>query len=477
MSTIEQQLEELYRSRDSIALQIKKLEHLKQKSKKNYIILKDAIYIDIHFLSQELVQKLEALASFENPQIKILQSLRKPLYNIPRKIYSFTKNMKNKELILPRGLMRGVIELFQEYNLDTTYVDERVYIKTKFNKISYTLRDEQKKAVDQIQKKDFSLCIAPPGFGKTLIGSKMIELRACNTLVIVNKNMLLDQWCERFENYFGYHKKEIGYLGKSKNTLTNKLDVATMQSLKNNTKIIKNYSFVIVDECHHIPALTFEKIIKEFEGKYILGLSATPNRKDGMEPLIFQQLGTIAYEVMSKKTVTNKLRIVESTFESKIDNFSDLMSEIISNDERNLLIYNEIIKYKERKILLLTDRIEHIENIELILKSNKIDFISVHGSMKKNEQVENMSKVQNASLVLATTSFFGEGIDFPHLNTIIFATPISYYGRLVQYLGRIGRDGGDCLAIDILDIHNPFALSSYKKRKEGYKQLHYRRTK
>jgi superfamily II DNA or RNA helicase len=477
MPTIDKQLEELYISRDSIALQIQKLENQKQQSKKNYIILKDSIYIDFSFLSQELIKKLEALATFDNPQVRALQALRKPLYNIPQKIYSFTKDIKKKELILPRGLMRGVIELFQEYNLDTTYVDERVYQKAKFNKISYTLRDEQQTAIEKIKKKDFSLCIAPPGFGKTLIGSKMIEIRACTTLVIVNKNMLLDQWCERFVNYFGYLKKDIGYLGKSKNTLTTKLDVATMQSLKNNIEVIKKYSFVIVDECHHIPALTFEKIIKEFRGKYILGLSATPNRKDGMEPLIFQQLGSIAYEVQSKKTVSNKLKIVETFFESKVDNFSDLIGEIIANDERNLLIYNEILKYKQRKILLLTDRIEHIENLEFILKSNKIEFVSVHGSMKKNEQIENMNKVQDSSLVLATTSFFGEGIDFPHLNTIIFATPISYYGRLVQYLGRIGRNGGDCLAIDILDIHNPFALSSYKKRKEGYKQLHYRRTK
>lgn len=475
MPNIDEQLEKLYELRDSIALQIKDLENQKQLTNKNFIVLKDAIYINTVFLSTELIKKLETLASFENPQVKTLQTLRKPLYNIPRKIYSYTKN--NNELVLPRGLMRGVIELFKEYTLDTNFVDKRLFISTDFRKIKFTLRDEQQKAIEHIEKKDFSLCIAPPGFGKTLIGSKMIERRKCNTLVIVNKNMLLDQWIERFVDYFGYTKKDIGFLGKSKNTLNDKLDVATMQSLKNNVDIIKNYSFVIVDECHHIPALTFEKIIKEFCGKYILGLSATPNRKDGMEPLIFQQLGSIAYEIKSKKNFTNKLKIVESNFESQVDSFSDLISEIITNDERNMLIYEEILQYKERKILLLTDRIEHIENLELILKANKIEYISVHGSLKKNEQQKNMNQVQNASLVLATTSFFGEGIDFPHLNTIIFATPISYYGRLVQYLGRIGRGGGDCLAIDILDINNPFALSSYKKRREGYKQLHYRRTK
>ena len=248
-----------------------------------------------------------------------------------------------------------------------------------------------------------------------------------------------------------------------------------MQSLKNNIELIENYSFVIVDECHHIPAITFEKIIKKFHGKYILGLSATPSRKDGMEPLIFQQLGSIAYEVKPKRKITNKLIVIESDFRSEADNFGDLITAMVNDEYRNRLIIDQIKRYQNRKILLLSDRIEHIENLELFLKHEKIDFITIHGSLKKDIQKQNMEMIDDSSLVLATSSYFGEGIDFPHLDTIIFATPISYHGRLVQYLGRIGRGGSDCLAIDILDINNPFALSSYKKRKEGYKQLHYKK--
>jgi len=475
MENIDKELKTLYEQKKELEKKIEFLENKKQKSIKSYIVLSDAIYITISHLSKKLIESLEQLATFENPQIKTLQLLRKPIYNTPRYLKSYEN--KNGKLRLPRGLMRGVIELFVHNNLDTTYIDNRYYQEATFPQLTYILRDEQQQAIEQISKKDFSLCIAPPGFGKTLIGAKMIEIRGCNTLVIVNKNMLLDQWIERFVNYFGYTKKDIGYLGKGKNRLNNSLDVATMQSLKNNLDIIKNYSFVIVDECHHIPALTFEKIIKKFCGKYILGLSATPNRKDGMEPLIYQQLGSIAYKAKSKKVLTNKLKIVETDFTSNVDNFSDLINEMITNDKRNNLIIEQILQYKNRKILLLTDRIEHIDNLELILKSQQIEYVAIHGSMNKNNQKLNMEKVSTASLVLATTSYFGEGIDFPHLNTIIFATPISYYGRLVQYLGRIGRGGGDCLAIDILDIQNPFALSSYKKRKDGYKQLHYIKSK
>jgi len=475
MENIDQELETLYEQQKELEKKIEFLENKKQKSIKSTIVLSDAIYIEISHLSKKLIASLEQLATFENPQIKTLQALRKPIYNTPRYLKSYES--ENGKLILPRGLMRRVIEIFFQNNLDTTYIDKRFYKEVIFPKVTYELRTEQQKAIEQISKKDFSLCVAPPGFGKTLIGAKMIEIRKSNTLVIVNKNMLLDQWIERFVNYFGYSKKDIGYLGKGKNKLNNSIDVATMQSLKNNLEIIKKYSFVIVDECHHIPALTFEKIIKQFCGKYILGLSATPNRKDGMEPLIYQQLGSIAYEIKSKKVFTNKLKIVETDFISNVDNFSDLINEMVNDDNRNNIIINQVLEYRNRKILILTDRIEHIDNLELILKSKKIDYVAIHGSLNKNDQKLNMEKVSESSLVLATTSYFGEGIDFPHLDTIIFATPISYYGRVVQYLGRIGRGGGDCLAIDILDIQNRFALSSYKKRKDGYKQLHYIKSK
>lgn len=473
INDIKQELDNLYEQKNILDKKIRFLED-KLKNNSTYgIRLKDAIYIDTSFLTKQIIQDLKNIATFDNPQIQILQKLRKPVFNIPKKIYSFEEI--NNSLILPRGLMRSVIEIFKRNNLDAKYLDERVVKKETFSKVKFNPRDEQQKVIDAVLKKDFALCVAPPGFGKTFIGSKIIEQREVNTLIIVNKNMLLDQWIERFCDYFGYTKKDIGYLGKGKTLLNKKLDVATMQSLKNNLEIIEDYSFVIVDECHHIPAHTFENIIKRFCGKYILGLSATPNRKDGMEPLIFQQLGAVAYEVKSKKKITNKLKIIESTFNAAVDNFNELLNSMINDEYRNNLIIEQIQIYKNRKILLLTDRIEHIENLELTLKHKNIDFISIHGSLKKEVRENNMELIRNSGLVLATSSYFGEGIDFPHLDTIIFATPISYHGRLIQYLGRIGRGGDDCLAIDILDVNNPFCLSSYKKRKDGYKQLHYKK--
>ena len=436
------------------------------------MILEDAIYIPTMNLSKSLISKLKSFASFENPQIKILLSLRKPLFNTPKYIKSFDEN--ENHLILPRGLKERIVDFFNENAVPFSFIDKRNFQKIETKKVTFNLRPEQNDAIKEIKKSDFSICVAPPGFGKTLLGAKIFELRACSTLIVVNKNMLLNQWIERFVDYFGYEKKDIGYLGKGHNKLNGQIDVATIQSLKNDPDVINNYSFVIVDECHHIPAITFEQIVKNFKGKYLLGLSATPNRKDELQPILYQQLGDISYEYKKKKTHTNKLQIIKTNFESTADNYATMINELCLDENRNNLIIDAIKTNIERKILVLTDRIEHINVLENLLEKEKIDFICVHGSLNKKEQVENMNLVRSKSLIIATTSYFGEGIDFPHLNTIMFVTPISYYGRLVQYLGRIGRGSQECLAIDFLDSRNAMLNSAYKKRLEGYKQMHYK---
>ncbi|PRN00441.1 DEAD/DEAH box helicase [Aliarcobacter cryaerophilus] len=436
------------------------------------IVLDSGINFPIQSLSKSFISKLKSFASFENPQIKLLLSLRKPLYNTPKYLKGYEES--SEFLKLPRGLKEKLFE-YLNYNLvKYKIIDNRVFEKIETKRILFTLRAEQEDAIKEILKYDSSICVAPPGFGKTLIGAKIFEQRAVKTLIIVNKNMLLDQWISRFVDYFGYKKSDIGFLGKSQNRLNGNIDIATMQSLNNIPELVENYTQVIVDECHHIPALTFEQIVKNFKGKYILGLSATPNRKDELDPILYQQLGNISYEYKKPKTHTNRLLVIKTEFTSSADNYAAIINELVSNEDRNRQIVKTIKENIDRKILLLSDRIEHLNLLGNILKEENIDFVSVHGSQNKKEQVENMQKVKTSSLILATSSFFGEGIDFPHLNTIIFATPISFYGRLIQYLGRIGRGNQECLAIDFLDSKNAMLNSTYKKRLEGYKAMHYK---
>lgn len=436
------------------------------------LILETGIKISTLNLSKSFISKLKSFATFENPQIKLLLSLRKPLYNTPKYLKGYEESANY--ITLPRGIKDELLNFFNLFAVKYKIIDNRNLEKIDTKKVLFTLRPEQEDAIKEILKQDSSICVAPPGFGKTLIGAKLFELRECKTLIIVNKNMLLDQWISRFCEYFSYTKKDIGFLGKAKNELNSKIDVATMQSLNNNTSLIQNYSFVIVDECHHIPAVTFEQIIKSFKGKYILGLSATPNRKDELEPILYQQLGKISYEYKKEKSHINKLLVVRTNFTSNSSNYSTLINELCLDEDRNKLIIESIKNNIDKKILLLTDRIEHINILETLLKKESISCVSIHGSQNKKEQVENVKRLKNSSLILATTSYFGEGIDFPHLNTILFATPISFYGRLIQYLGRIGRGNQKCLAIDFLDDKNAMLNSSYKKRLEGYKQMSYK---
>ncbi|MEN5387140.1 DEAD/DEAH box helicase family protein [Aliarcobacter skirrowii] len=450
----------------------KDLKHINFPINSFEVVLNSGIEIPIKNLSKSFISKLKSFATFLNPQVKLLTQLRKPLYNTPKYLKGYEDS--SDYLTLPRGVKISLFEYFKENLLDFSIKDERVFEKIETKSVKYTLRPEQEDAIKEILKSQESICVAPPGFGKTLLGAKIFELRAVKTLIIVNKNMLLDQWISRFVDYFGYKKSDIGYLGKGQNRLNGNIDVATMQSLNNSPLLIKNYTQVIVDECHHIPALTFEQIVKNFKGTYILGLSATPRRKDELDPILYQQLGDISYEYKKPKTHTNILKVIKTDFVSSSDNYSTIIGELVTNDNRNRQIVDVIKEYKDRKTLLLSDRIEHLNLLENILKEQKIDFVSVHGSQNKKEQVQNMQKVKTSSLILATSSFFGEGIDFPHLNTIIFATPISFYGRLIQYLGRIGRGNQQCLAIDFLDSQNPILNSTYKKRLEGYKQMHYK---
>lgn len=438
------------------------------------IILDESIHIPSN-INFQIINELKQLLTFENPIYQTLLKLRKPIFNTSKQIKNFT--LSKTELILPRGIKKELFEILDIHNLKYNIVDNRIFSPQNQFSVKFTLRPDQQNAIDEITKNDYGVCVAPPGFGKTLIGAKMIEKRSCSTLILVHKNMLLDQWISRLSEYFGVDKKEFGFLGKSKNQLNKKIDIATIQSLKNNEELIKEYSFLIIDECHHIPAYSFETMIKQFSGKYILGLSATPHRKDELEPLLFHQVGNIVYEQSTKSKNKNQtVHLIESNFNTNCTTYTEILGELIQDKNRNNLIIEQILKYKDRNIILLSDRVEHIAILEDLIKSHNLDFTTIHGSQTKKEQSINQTMLHNSKLILSSSSYFGEGVDLEHLDTIVFATPISYYGRIIQYLGRVGRgkNTNDTLCIDILDVANPILLSTFRKRKEGFVKLGYK---
>ena len=204
-----------------------------------------------------------------------------------------------------------------------------------------------------------------------------------------------------------------------------------------------------------------------------MGLSATPRRKDGMHPIMFMQCGEIVYEKKSTNTQKHEFKTIETSFDTFQDNFVSMLNEIIEDEIRNRLIVSEIVNLKHRKILILSERIEHLNMLYHYLDAKGIQSLLLHGGLSHKVQREALTEVENHSIILSTSSYVGEGIDFPHLDTIMFTMPISYVGRMVQYLGRIGRREQKCLAIDFVDVQVPMLKASFSKRLQGYKKMGY----
>ncbi|MBU1668148.1 DEAD/DEAH box helicase [bacterium] len=431
----------------------------------------DALHIEKLELSKALLSKLQRFSSFYNPEFYIRQNLRKSTYNIPRVISLYEQN--ERYVILPRGLTKKVKSYFRANGVEFIIEDRRITNKIKKPNFSLMLKDEQKEAFSAIMKNNYALLIAPPGFGKTAVASAIIAKRAINTLILIHKTTLLEQWAERLSEYFSVDIKTVGMLGKGKKRITSNIDIATLQSLKNRPEMIENYTQIIVDEVHHIPAVSFEIPLKRFRGKYIVGLSATPKRKDGMHPIMFMLCGEIAYELKAKKRPIHQLKTVNTSFDTFQDSFAEILNEIMEDEDRNKLIVEEILKLKDRNILVLSERIEHLNMLYHYLDAKKINSLLLHGGLSHKVQKKALKDAPNHSIILSTSSYVGEGIDFPHLDTIVFTMPISYVGRIVQYLGRVGRRGQKCLAIDFVDENVAMLKSSLGKRLKGYKEMGY----
>ncbi len=435
------------------------------------MVFYDAIYIEKREFSKVLLNLLKRMASFYNPEFFIRQKQRLSTFNTPRIVSTYDLN--ERYIILPRGLFVKLLNFFHKHQVKVLIDDKRLSKKVPTQSLKLKLRPEQSGALNVIVKNDHALLIAPPGFGKTAVAAAVIISRSVSTLVLVHKTTLLEQWRKRLSEYFQIDIKSIGILGKGKNKLNGVLDVATLQSLRNRSELIENYSQIIIDEAHHMPAVSFEIPLKRFRGKFVLGLSATPKRKDGMEAIMYLQCGDIAHEVIRKNTIKHTLKTVTTQYDTFLDHFTMMLGEIVEDEVRNKLIVAEVLQYPTRKILILSERIEHLNILWHMLNAKGTDAVLLHGGLSSKEKRLKFKKAENASIILSTSSYIGEGIDIGHLDTIVLTMPISYPERIIQYLGRIGRKEQQCLAIDFIDSSVPMLKSSFSKRMKGYKKMGY----
>ena len=362
---------------------------------------------------------------------------------------------KSGDLSMPRGLVRQYINFCKTNGFAYEISDKRLELPPADFDFNGELKPFQKRAVHDVFSKDFGILNAPTGSGKTVMALNLIFLRKQPTLVIVHTRDLARQWISQGAKFLGIDEKEIGLIGSGKNKVGEKLTIGLVQSLvKHKSELSKKIGHIIVDECHRTPSKTFTKVISSFSSKYLLGLSATPFRRDGLSDLIFWYLGDMRHKIEKENLelrgdITEAEVIFRATdftpFHDPVMFYSKMMTELAADDKRNRLIAKDVadvFKKFRGQILVLSDRKKHCENLSQILKfRHKTDSLVFTGDLKEKQRKEIIESLQSNkdNIIIATGQLIGEGFDCRTLSRLFLATPVNFSGRLIQYLGRVLR--------------------------------------
>lgn len=433
--------------------------------------------------------KVKQLASFENPDFEKHEKMKLSTFGIPRYVTAFEED--EKYIYLPRALDAKLDERFSMVWQDKR--NDGHCIDANFNG---KLKPQQQEAVDEMTKHENGVLAATTAFGKTVVAAAMIAKINVNTLILVHRSNLLEQWKERLNQFLP--SSPIGEIGGGKFEPTGAIDVAIMQSLNSEEKIAEladKYGMIIVDECHHASANSFRNILKSFNAKYVYGLTATPDRQDGQSASILLHCGDIRYVVSAKEQA--KLRPFDHYIIPRYTDFSNSATrsenswhiteiyESITNDEaRNRMIIADVIKaIKDGKNpIILTERTAHVDYLKNELAKFQKNVIALTGGLTKKKSKEILDEVasipKNESFALvATGKYIGEGFDMPRLDTLFLAMPISWEGTLQQYAGRLHRLYESKLEVNIYDYVDykvKMLEKMFQKRLIGYEKCGYR---
>ena len=472
------------------------------------IIKADKLYIPLKAVSAKVLNHLKRIAAFKNPEFYSKQALRLSTYAIPRIISCF--DITNEYLAMPRGCEDATRSFLNDNAVTYTITD-----KTNHgNKISVSFqgeeREEQLEAINALLPYTNGILHATTAFGKTVTAAAIIARKKVNTLILVHSKALLKQWHDRLTEFLNidYLKHEeknkrgrrkvfspIGCFDSSGNTLHGIIDIALIQSCLDEDGVkpfVQDYGMVIVDECHHVSSITFEQVLMSIKAHTIYGLTATPIRKDGHQPIIFMQCGPIRFTTDAKSQIAQQSfdRFLIPRFTSYNSILEDRLSianlyKYLSEDEiRNNLIVEDICKAVNtgRTSIILTNRTAHVSVLAEKLNATIKNVISLTGAGTTREKREAMQRLQTIPdseqlVIVATGKYIGEGFDYPRLDTLFLALPISWKGLLTQYAGRLHREyegKKDVRIYDYIDIHEPICDSMYRKRLKGYAAIGYK---
>jgi len=477
-----------------------------------HITLGNAIYIAQENIPPTLRGRLIRLPAFANPAFRDAERLRLSVYNIPRVICRAIDG--ENHLVLPRGCLEDVLATLRRAKASWTMDDKRVAGNPIDVSFDGELRPEQNAALKAILAHDTGVLAAGTAFGKTVVAAAVIARRKVNTLILVNRKPLADQWAERLSQFLGIPKKEIGIWGGGKHRFSGKIDIALIQSLtrkgQTNREITGTYGQLIVDECHGISAPSFERVASAFAGRYALGLSATVVRKDGHHPIIHMQLGPVRHRVEAREmsvfqhfahtvevrltgfepTVTQSATQPEDTTSPDAADsdesrpaYAELVSELANDIRRNEMIVKDVVDAvaKGRSPVVLTERRDHLETLREMMSGKVENILVFHGQMGARQQRE-LDAARAAipddkpRVLLATGSFIGEGFDDARLDTLFLTLPISWKGRLTQYAGRLHRQHAgkrDVVIYDYADTNVALFARMFNRRCAGYKSIGY----
>jgi superfamily II DNA or RNA helicase len=464
-----------------------------QLPKQTKLIISNMLYLEKQGFGSAALNKIMRLAAFQNPEFYRAQALRMSTHETPRIICCADNHPQH--IALPRECLFSLKDLLRTNKISLNIKDERFSgsaIKTKF---LGTLRPEQHKAADAVLSNDNGILCASTAFGKTVVAAYAIGKRKVNTLILVHRTPLIHQWQERLKEFLDLPDKSIGQLGGGKKKLTGIIDIATIQSLNRSGKVdnaIANYGQVIIDECHHLPAFSFEQVIKQAKAKHILGLTATLIRKDGHHPIVMMHCGSVVFKDGFKKNIqasgrkylvfTRKTNLMLPSMSDSV-NINPIYDVLVNDAKRNQFIIEDILKAlkEKRSPLVITERKEHLEKLAAMLNGKVKNIFVLQGGMKKKERLAIFSAIKSVPLaeerlIVATGKYIGEGFDDSRLDTLFLSLPISWKGTVRQYAGRLHREheGKNQIQIyDYVDWQSNILLKMYEKRAKEYKEMGY----
>jgi len=464
------------------------------------VVLADQLYVPKSDLVPALRNRIIRLAAFQNPEFYRAQAIHLPVFGLARVIGCAEDYPQH--IALPRGCRAELEELLADWGVQLELVDERVPGRAIDVCFQGQLRPEQEHAARALLAHETGVLSAGTAFGKTVVAAYLIAERAVNTLVLVHRQQLLDQWVARLTSFLGWEPQSIGQIGGGKRKPGGLIDVALLQSLARQGRVdelVTDYGQVIVDECHHVPAGTFEQVARAARARYFVGLSATPTRKDGRQPILFMQCGPIRFRSDPRRQAAERpfeyRAIVRptgfalpppgalETVSTAGPGIQELYSLLAADEERNALIAEDVIRTVRagRSPVVLTERREHLETLADLLRPEVANVVLLHGGLgakKRREIVQQLTAIEPSEerVLVATGRYLGEGFDDARLDTLFLALPISWRGTLAQYAGRLHRlDEGktEVIVYDYADLTVPVLARMHERRLRGYRAMGY----